>query len=226
MKTKLIIGMIVAGAAIGTSAVVAAREATVEKKGSVSQFLMNPEGDADGFLLGDGTQVHFPPHLSNQLRKLVHVHDDVTVKGVAERASTFRAETITNTKTGESLVDTPPSLGHAPPPPPPAPGEPAGEPPHPGPDLAGPGPAHGHGPGRHEGLARLSVEGKITHQLFGPRGDVNGVILADGTIVHVGPKALDDAKASLEVGKKLRASGFGTKNDLGESIEATDIQNF
>jgi hypothetical protein len=30
-------------------------------KGTVHQFLLNPHGDADGMILTDGTEIHFPP---------------------------------------------------------------------------------------------------------------------------------------------------------------------
>jgi hypothetical protein len=35
--------------------------------GRITKFLINPNGDVDGLLLGDGTQVNFPPHLSAAL---------------------------------------------------------------------------------------------------------------------------------------------------------------
>ncbi len=180
-----------------------ARETTVEKKGTIEQMLMNPEGDADGFVLQDGTQVHFPPHMSAELRGAVAVKDAVEMKGVAENAKRFRAESVTNTKTGKTIKDVPPHLMGA-------------KRPHP----EGP-----RGPKAKERLDQLSAEGQISRQLFGPRGEVNGVILADGTVVRVGPRARDTSEASLDVGKKLRASGYGTKNESGTSLEATDLKN-
>ena len=35
-----------------------------ETKGVVDRFLINSHGDADGLLLKDGKEVHFPPHMS------------------------------------------------------------------------------------------------------------------------------------------------------------------
>ena len=34
--------------------------------GTVDQFLVNKHGEADGFLLTDGGEVHVPPHLSSR----------------------------------------------------------------------------------------------------------------------------------------------------------------
>lgn len=198
-KTKNVAAAVAVSLTIGTAAVVAtAREKIIERKGVVSQVLMNPEGEADGLLLDDGTQIKFPPHMSSELRANVAVKDAVTVKGVEEGGRAIRGDTIVNDKSGKALADTPPTRG-GPPPPPPRPGR--------------------------ESLARLTAEGKITRQLFGPRGDVNGVLLASGTQVRVGPRVLDDSKVSLEVGKSIRASGFGTKNQYGEAMEATEIEN-
>jgi len=208
LKTSSI-GAIVGCAALGLVAVVAsARTKVTEVKGTVSQILMNPEGDADGFLLQDGTQVHFPPHLSKDLQATVAANDAVTIQGVSEGSKRMRAETITNAKTNKVLKDTPPTVGRKEkaPPPPPAPG-------------AGPGP-------RHESLTELSSEGKVTSQLYGPGGNVDGVILSSGAIVHVGPRLVDSSKVKMDVGSQLRASGFGTKNELGQSFEATKLENF
>ena len=44
-----------------------------EIAGTVDQFLVNKHGEADGFLLTDGGEVHVPPHLSSRmLRDLRH----------------------------------------------------------------------------------------------------------------------------------------------------------
>jgi hypothetical protein len=219
VKSKNILALLSVTALVGTSAVVAvARETKVERKGVVSRILMNPEGDADGLLLDNGTQVKFPPHMSKDLRATVAEKDAVTINGVEEKGQVVRADTIKNEKSGKSIKDTPPTHAKGEAPPPPPPGGPGAKGPH------GPGP--GPGPrGPREGLAELSVQGKITHQLFGPRGNVDGVILNDGAIVHVGPRALDNTKASLDVGKQIEAKGFGTKNEFGQSIEATELKN-
>ena len=38
-----------------------------EISGTFERFLLNPHGDADGMILSDGTEVHFPPHMSAEL---------------------------------------------------------------------------------------------------------------------------------------------------------------
>jgi hypothetical protein len=36
-------------------------------EGTVSRYTLTPRGDVDGLILADGTEVHFPPHLSSRL---------------------------------------------------------------------------------------------------------------------------------------------------------------
>ena len=60
-------------------------------------------------------------------------------------------------------------------------------------------------------------------QLHGPRGDLNGVLLEDGTMVHLPPPEAARRVADLAVGRPVSVSGFGVKNALGESIGARRI---
>lgn len=86
--------------------------------GRITKFLINPNGDVDGLLLGDGTQANFPPHLSAALLQIAHVGDTVSVQGFrGYGADTVHATVITNTATSQSMVDQPPSPDRPPPPP-------------------------------------------------------------------------------------------------------------
>ena len=170
-------------------------ENTLELKGTVQRFLMNPQGNVDGFMLDDGTQVKFPPHMSSQLTAVISPKDSVDVKGFRENAKVFKAETVTNTKTSKFVVEAPPIVGL---------------------DNKKPRKGPKHGPRKFEGLQQLSAFGKIQAQLFGRHGEVNGIILSDGTIVHFDPRMLDDesdmSNVKTDVGQSLQASGLGTKN--------------
>lgn len=86
--------------------------------GRITQFLINPNGDVDGLLLGDGTQVNFPPHLSAALIQVARIGDTVSVQGFrGYGAGAVHAGVITNTATRQSMVDQPPSPDRPPPPP-------------------------------------------------------------------------------------------------------------
>lgn len=179
-----------------------------QKTGTVKQYLMNPDGRVDGLLLEDGTQVHFPPHLSEGLVASVAKSDPVKIEGSKVGSAVLRADKIENTKTGKFIVDKPPVEK----------GRPPGPPPH--------GPGTPGGPkGPLAGLTELSVSGTVTSELNGRKGEVNGVVLSDDTIVHFGPRLLENSKVKTTKGSKIKVTGFGTKNDYGQSIEATDVSN-
>jgi hypothetical protein len=61
-------------------------------KSTVARFLFNPKGDADGMLLANGAQAHFPPHLSKNVLKSIQPGDAVTLYGVKPRAADMKGE--------------------------------------------------------------------------------------------------------------------------------------
>src|SRR6476619_8551429 len=84
-------------------------------RGTVSQYIMNPDGLVDGILLSEGTIVRTPPHVSQQLVKSVKPQDIVSVDGFMEYPGTIRATAITNPAGQKSVLDVPPSPGNLPP---------------------------------------------------------------------------------------------------------------
>jgi hypothetical protein len=162
-------------------------------RGTVSQYLINPDGLVDGFLLSDRTIVRFPPHLSQQLVETVRSQDSVRVDGFFEFQGVIRASTIENDSTRQSVVDTPPSAQN----PPPAPNLYARQP--------------------------MSASGVIKALTYAPRGEIDGAVLDNGTIVHVPPSARMQYASLFRVGAPLAASGYGTANAYGRSFEATAI---
>ena len=49
--------------------------------GKINQLLYNHHDDVDGWRLQDGTLVHFPPHIGEQLGEWIDVGDEVTLDG-------------------------------------------------------------------------------------------------------------------------------------------------
>jgi len=173
--------------------VAAAPEAGSVVNGRVQQWLLNPNGEADGLLLADGTQVAFPPHLSADLMKALKPGDTVQVSGWrAPNVPVLRAATIN--ANGQSITDRPPTPGMAPP----APRDPAA-------------------------LSALSANGRIARLLYTDRGDVRGALLDDKTIVRFPPHVGAQNAALLQPGASLYASGWGTRNAMGSAIEATRL---
>jgi hypothetical protein len=163
--------------------------------GRVQRWLVNPNGEVDGLLLADGTQVAFPPHLSASAQRLLQPGDGVRVTGWrAPDAQVVRASSLTATASGRSLSDTPPAADVRPP----APREPGA-------------------------LTAMSGSGRIARQLRTDRGDVNGVILEDGLIVRFPPHVGIAQAALLQPGATVAAKGWGSRGPQGGAFEATAI---
>lgn len=92
---------------------------------------------------------------------------------------------------------------------------------------SGPGPRglkESRGPGPREVMGQLlEAQGAIKAQLHGPRGDLNGVLLADGTIVRLPPPEAQRLAAQLAVRQALFVRGEGMANPLGRVIAARAI---
>jgi hypothetical protein len=168
---------------------------TEQISGVVNQYLMNPNGEVDGLLLNDTTQIKFPPHMSADLTRVVKPNDRVTANGERESGQTFHAFTITNTASGQLVVESRPSEF----------------PPRLPPDLRG------------VNLTPLSASGRIKAVLHAPRGEIDGAVLEDDTILHVRPDVGAQYASSLVIGQTVSAKGFGTQNAFGRSFEVTEL---
>ena len=78
-----------------------------EITGTVDQFLVNKHGEADGFLLTDGSEVHVPPHLSSRLLRDVRPGGKVSVRGVHPRGVAMVAAVAIDTAKGRILDEGP-----------------------------------------------------------------------------------------------------------------------
>ena len=74
-------------------------------KGTVECFIFNPKGLADGLIFTDGTEVHFPPHMSEAVLAAIRVGDTVTVRGVKPRDADLLAAVAIETAKGRRLID-------------------------------------------------------------------------------------------------------------------------
>jgi hypothetical protein len=162
-------------------------------EGSLGQVLINPMGQADGLLLSDGIEVHFPPHLSAQLVALASPGDKLTLIGF-KNGPVFVARTITNGVTTKSVELTPPPPFFMPP------------------SMLG-----------ASRPVELSRHGKINYILHAPDGSVSGFVLCDQTIVRNRNPVLFSTLSTLKPGQYVTASGMGTLNNLGCCIDAQSV---
>ena len=78
-------------------------------------------------------------------------------------------------------------------------------------------------PGPRDALQPLNATGRIKAQLHGPRGDLNGALLEDGTIVRLPPPEATRLVAMLTTGAQVTVQGQGIEGPLGRVIEAGSI---
>jgi hypothetical protein len=162
--------------------------------GSVGRLLINPEGDVDGLLLADNTLVAFPPHVGVQLAASIAPGDDVRITGFAVPGGSIRAQQIEQSRTGQRFVDQPPESA---------------------------GTARLPRSLRAVGLVKLGASGRVLRVTTAPRGEPDGVLLADGTVVKLTPPVAKQFANLLQPGTTVAAEGYGTRNRYGESLQAT-----
>ncbi len=85
------------------------------------------------------------------------------------------------------------------------------------------GPGAGFGKHRHGAMQRMMVTGKIDQTLYGPDGAANGVLLDDGTAVHLPPPQATKFAKLLKTGDSIAVVGDGASNDLGKVVMAQQI---
>jgi hypothetical protein len=69
----------------------------------------------------------------------------------------------------------------------------------------------------------MSAEGEVELSLFGPRGELRGALLSDGTVLRVGPKEAEHVAALLAPGAQLAARGDGLQTRHGRVIHVEEI---
>jgi hypothetical protein len=74
--------------------------------------------------------------------------------------------------------------------------------------------------GREAAAQPISVSGQVKSQLHGREGELNGVVLQDGTIVRLPPREAQRMAAQLAVGSTVFARGEGYAGPLGKVIGA------
>jgi hypothetical protein len=71
----------------------------------------------------------------------------------------------------------------------------------------------------------LSADGRLDMWLYGPAGDVNGALLADGTILRFFSPLADQLEGYLVPGQSVRADGWGMAIVYGPVRRGSNIQD-
>lgn len=166
------------------------RPGTPIAKGTVNRLLPDTEGRVDGLLLSDGTQIRFPTHMTQELASTVKPGSAVSVEGYREAGGAVRARVITEEASGRSVREHDPAPAAA------------------APNRDSPAPA------------QLSAEGRIQQLMRDPAGDVNGVVLDDGSVVRFPPAVRRQFPGMLQPGVAISASGYGAESRYGRALDA------
>lgn len=166
--------------------------------GTVKQYLLSPHGEVEGLLLSDGTVVKFPKHLGAALASSVKAGDPVNIIGflgpTTPHGRAMKALTITNTASGQTIVDEPRPSRPLP-------------------------PEH-----RGLTRSPLSVSGSVAQWLVNPKGEVDGLVLSGGEQVKFKPHRGASLAAQLGPGAgPVTVSGLGARTAFGTGIEADSL---
>jgi hypothetical protein len=170
----------------------------VDVTGTVKAFTLTPIGEIEGLILTNGTEIHVPPHLTEQVASAVRPGEAVAVRGWNSGVPNFVIATALTGQRGQSVVDQgPPPPGTRPPPLPPGQAMP--------------------------GAQTATVQGRISQILHGPRSDANGALLDDGTTLKFPPPTAWQTTSLLQPGQSIVAQGWSLSNSYGRVVEVQSI---
>ena len=164
-------------------------------RGTLQLFTLTPRGDIDGFVLTDGFEVKTPPNLTADLAAAFKPGDIVTVHGLkAASLPLIQAMSVSNDASGIAVID------------------------------KGPVPDRVTSPMPHQdGTAPVPMQGRLRMILHGPRGDINGALLEDGTVLKLPPPEATRFSGVLVSGKSVALEGMRFTTPVGSFIDLTAL---
>lgn len=174
--------------------------------GRIQEFTTAPRGEIDGATLGDGTTLHWPPHVGTRVAELFKKGDRVEATGQIETGPAgdthFEVRSIVNARTDETF-----DIERAGPPERPRRGEPRRR------------------PVRERG-AQAEARGTIDRFTTAPRGEIDGAVLDDGSVIHWPPHLQDRFRDALSKGDRVRVTGWNETTPRGDRhLEVATLQN-
>ncbi|WGR93715.1 hypothetical protein MTX26_29210 [Bradyrhizobium sp. ISRA443] len=70
---------------------------------------------------------------------------------------------------------------------------------------------------------KMSAEGAVRLSLFGPKGELRGALLADGTVIRVGPNEAEPVAKFLAPNARIAARGDSVETKHGSVLHAKEI---
>ena len=88
----------------------------------------------------------------------------------------------------------------------------------------GPGHEDGHEPRHRDSKPdQLDAQGAVRLSLFGPKGELRGALLEDGTIVRIGPTEAESLAELLRPGAFIAVRGDGLQTKHGRAIAGQEV---
>jgi hypothetical protein len=172
-------------------------ECLPEVSGVLDCFLLNADGEADGFVLADGTEVHFPPHMGGAVLATAKPGGAVRIRGVRPRGVAMIAAVAVTPEAGGCIVDNgPPDENTA---------------------------RKAARKQAHAGRSAMEVEGVLRQVLHGHKGEVRGLLLEDGRAGRFPPQTAEALVPLLEPGSRLLLRGDGFTTEHGTVIAIREI---
>jgi hypothetical protein len=69
----------------------------------------------------------------------------------------------------------------------------------------------------------MEADGRVRLSLYGPKGELRGALLDDGTVVRLSPKEAHRLRQRLEPGAVIKGIDEGIDTEHGRSIELHEI---
>lgn len=185
-------------------------------EGRIERFTTAPRGEVDGAMLDNGTWLHWPPHLEDRFTAILKTGDRVQATGKTEAGPRgdehFEIQAVT--KLNDNATATNPDFGAAPPRGPRGRRRPPAPPERPAP------------PARPTVTETRTVEGTVERLTTAPRGEVDGVVLENGTRLHWPPHMHDRFTTLSKVGDRAQASGRTETGPAGDThFEIRNLTN-
>jgi hypothetical protein len=165
-----------------------------EVAGTLERFVLNPHGEVDGFVMNDQTQTPILVHTPP------HMEGELTRNAKLGDKLRVRGVRPRGADVFAAVAVTAES----------------------GLQIVDMGPDHDR---KHRKVDRQKMQlgGTVRLSLFGPKGELRGALLADGTIIRIGPKEAEHLIKALMPGTKIAVSGDGIETQHGRVIQAKEI---
>lgn len=165
-----------------------------EMKGRVERFLLNPHGEIDGFVMTSEANTPVLVHAPPHLEAEITRH---LKPGDVVRVRGVRPR-------GANLFAAVRLTASN------------------GTQIVDHGPDHNR---KHPKLEKkkISTGGTVRLSLFGPKGELRGALLNDGTVIRIGPKEARQLAKLLAPGAMVAVSGDGLETEHGRVVHAKEI---